>query len=247
MRNSAKLIRFNVLALIVVTAFAAIMIGCVTYVATRTAPSPLPTTAPPPLPDYEQPLCPGPGYLWIPGYWAYDREGYFWVPGMWELPPSVGWMWTPGYWSWSNGVYIWNPGYWGSQIGFYGGVNYGCGYTGVGYDGGYWKENTFYYNTAVTNVNVAVVHNTYTQAVVNNNTPVSYNGGPGGITAIPTSQELIAAQGPHSGPTANQRQHLRAAAANPMPNTVSVINTPAKHPFYMHALSDLRYAAGASF
>ena len=81
------------LALIVVTAFAAIMTGCVTYVATRTAPSPLPTIAPPPLPDYEQPACPGPGYLWIPGYWAYGPEGYFFRSRMSALPPSVGWMW----------------------------------------------------------------------------------------------------------------------------------------------------------
>src|SRR6267142_2172711 len=29
------------------------------------------TEPPPPLPDYEQPLCPEPGYLWTPGYWGY--------------------------------------------------------------------------------------------------------------------------------------------------------------------------------
>src|SRR6266853_198787 len=33
---------------------------------------------PPALPVYEQPLCPGDGYLWTPGYWAYDYGfGYF--------------------------------------------------------------------------------------------------------------------------------------------------------------------------
>lgn len=26
------------------------------------------TIAPPALPVYEQPLCPGEGYLWVPGY-----------------------------------------------------------------------------------------------------------------------------------------------------------------------------------
>jgi hypothetical protein len=26
---------------------------------------------PPPLPQYSQPLCPGNGYLWTPGYWSY--------------------------------------------------------------------------------------------------------------------------------------------------------------------------------
>jgi len=38
---------------------------------------------PPALPVYEQPLCPGEGYIWTPGYWAWsDDEGdYYWVPG----------------------------------------------------------------------------------------------------------------------------------------------------------------------
>ena len=37
---------------------------------------------PPALPVYEQPLCPAEGYIWAPGYWAYDPDyGYYWVPG----------------------------------------------------------------------------------------------------------------------------------------------------------------------
>ena len=27
---------------------------------------------PPPIPVYAQPVCPGPGFMWTPGYWAYD-------------------------------------------------------------------------------------------------------------------------------------------------------------------------------
>ena len=43
---------------------------------------------PPPLPVYTQPLCPGEGYIWTPGYWAWDDdEGYYWVPGTWVLAP----------------------------------------------------------------------------------------------------------------------------------------------------------------
>ena len=212
MKNPATLIRFNVPALLVVTAFAAIMMGCASSVTIR--------TAPPPLPEYDQPFCPGPGYLWIPGYWAYGPDGYFWVPGMWELSPRVGWMWTPGYWGWSDGIYVWRSGYWGSHVGFYGGVNYGYGYTGVGYEGGYWKERTFYYNSAVTNVNVAVVHTTYKQAVVNETATaarVSYNGGTGGIAAKPTSQELLAARERHVGLTANQKRHFKAAVPKRTP------------------------------
>jgi hypothetical protein len=46
--------------------------------------------APPPIPVYEQPECPEDGYLWTPGYWAYDpADGYYWVPGAWVAPPAT--------------------------------------------------------------------------------------------------------------------------------------------------------------
>ena len=48
------------------------------------------TIAPPVLPVYEQPPCPGDGYIWTPGYWAYGPDGYYWVPGTWATPPTVG-------------------------------------------------------------------------------------------------------------------------------------------------------------
>ncbi len=56
------------------------------------------TIAPPALPVYTQPMAPGDGYLWTPGYWAYGGEGYFWVPGTWVMAPEAGLLWTPGYW-----------------------------------------------------------------------------------------------------------------------------------------------------
>ena len=79
--------------------------------------------APPPLPVYDQPPIPGPGYIWTPGYWAWNEDigEYYWVPGAWVLPPRVGLLWTPGYWGWSGGAYVWNAGYWGPTVGFYGG------------------------------------------------------------------------------------------------------------------------------
>jgi len=86
---------------------------------------------PPPLPVYDQPIIPGPGYLWAPGYWAWnpDIDDYYWVPGTWVLPPEPNLLWTPGYWAWNDsGAYVFNDGYWGPEVGFYGGVNYGFGY-----------------------------------------------------------------------------------------------------------------------
>src|ERR1019366_8448315 len=69
---------------------------------------------PPPLPEYSQPECPGEGYLW-----------------------------TPGYWGFIGSRYRYHYGYWGRHIGYYGGINYGNGYVGVGYQGGYWSGNRF--------------------------------------------------------------------------------------------------------
>ena len=91
--------------------------------------------APPVLPVYTQPLCPGDGYIWTPGYWGYGEGGYYWVPGVWVQPPTVGYLWTPGYWGFFGGQYRFNEGYWGPHVGFYGGVNYGFGYGGVGFEG----------------------------------------------------------------------------------------------------------------
>src|SRR5271168_4316561 len=114
--------------------------------------------APPALPVYAQPVCPGDGYLWTPGYWAYGPGGYYWVPGVWVQPPTVGVLWTPGYWGWGGSAFLFHAGYWGPHVGFYGGINYGFGYGGVGFAGGRWEGGHFAYNTAVMNVNTAVNH-----------------------------------------------------------------------------------------
>jgi hypothetical protein len=173
---------------------------------------------PPALPVYEQPLCPVEGYLWTPGYWAYGHHGYYWVPGVWVAPPRVGVLWTPGYWGWNEGVYVFHAGYWGPHIGFYGGVNYGFGYNGVGFVGGEWRGGRFAYNTAVVNVNTTVIHNTYINktVIVNNRTVnrTSFNGGPGGITERPTRGEMSASRESHIRPTAAQASHEHLASAN---------------------------------
>ncbi|HXX27288.1 MAG TPA: hypothetical protein VEI99_02425 [Terriglobales bacterium] len=173
---------------------------------------------PPALPVYPQPVCPSEGYIWTPGYWAWGPYGYYWVPGTWVPAPQPSLLWTPGYWAYGGGLYYWHPGYWGPVVGFYGGIPYGYGYTGAGYYGGYWRENHFYYNQTVNNVNVTNVHNVYNTTVINNSTNVtraSYNGGPGGIVAHPTPEQEAAAQQRHVEPTPLQIQHENAAKENP--------------------------------
>jgi len=169
---------------------------------------------PPALPIYAQPICPGPGYMWTPGYWGWnDGAGYYWVPGTWVVAP-VGMLWTPGYWGWGGGFYAWHPGYWGPHVGFYGGINYGFGYGGVGFVGGEWRGGAFYYNRYVTNVSVTSVTHVYNRSVALNNTTTSFNGGTGGVVARPTAQEETAAREPHTAPLAEQTQHENLASQN---------------------------------
>src|SRR5215831_18036785 len=143
---------------------------------------------PPALPVYEQPLCPAGGYVWTPGYWAFD-----------------------------DGLYYWHPGYWAPVVGYYGGIAYGYGYPGTGYYGGYWRGRQFYYNQAVNNVNVTNIHNVYNTTVVENTgtvNRVSYNGGPGGTTTRPTPEQDAVARQQHVPPSSAQIQHEDAARSN---------------------------------
>jgi hypothetical protein len=171
--------------------------------------------APPPLPMYEQPACPSDGYLWAPGYWAYGDYGYYWVPGTWVLPPQAGLLWTPCYWGWGDSGYAFFPGYWGTNIGFYGGVNYGYGYGGNGYGGGRWQDGRFFYNTAVNNVASVSIHDRYSDATFSRNAgSVSFNGGDGGIQARPTAQEQQYASERHVPATTAQVAHVHAASVD---------------------------------
>lgn len=173
---------------------------------------------PPALPIYSQPLCPAAGYIFLPGYWAWDPYyGYFWVPGTWVMAPFAGALWTPGYWAYSDGLFVWYEGYWGPVVGYYGGIFYGFGYTGYGYDGGYWNGGQFYYNRSVNNIQTTNITNVYNKTVVNNTnvTQVSYNGGPGGVEARPTSAQLAAENQRRSGPVTEQTQQIQTAQGDP--------------------------------
>jgi WXXGXW repeat (2 copies) len=176
--------------------------------------------APPALPVYDLPDCPGDGYLWVPGYWAWDvDDGYYWIPGYWDMAPEVGYLWTPAWWGWDGGVFVFHDGYWGPHVGFYGGINYGFGYFGVGFAGGRWDGGHFFYNSAVFNVGVNF-HNTYRDTTVINNTTivnnhVSYNGGDGGVRARPTPEEETYDHEQHRAPSTEQMQHAQTARSNP--------------------------------
>ena len=163
------------------------------------------TVAPPPLVVYSQPPLPGAGYIWTPGYWSWDEDtgDYYWVPGAWVLAPEPGLLWTPGYWGWGDGgVYVWHDGYWGPHVGFYGGIDYGYGYGGAGFEGGYWRGGVFSYNRAIVNVGVSVNVAVYSKTIVRSGgSQTSFNGGNGGVQARPSTHELAYANEHHIGPT----------------------------------------------
>lgn len=153
---------------------------------------------PPALRSYQQPPAPGEGYIWTPGYWGHNPDGYIWVQGSWARPPYQGALYTPGYWHNDGRRYTWHHPHWGQHVGFYGGINYGYGYIGTGYYGGYWNNDHFYYNRAVNNLPNGFI-NVYQRPVVYGNVAYdpglvgafSFNG-PGGVDLSPRDFELAA-------------------------------------------------------
>jgi len=173
-------------------------------------------TAPPPIPSYAQPAIPEEGYLWMPGFWTRreDVRDYYWVPGTWVKPPRPGLLWTPPYWSRIEDGYAFHAGYWDETVGFYGGINYGYGYAGDGYQGGRWEDGTFFYNRATNNLGSLNIAHLYDQTIADADPSihVSFNGGSRGIEARPTPQQESLARDRHVAPTAEQQRHFEMAA-----------------------------------
>src|SRR3954447_4721345 len=49
---------------------------------------------PPPLRHEVLIPRPGPRYVWVPGYWNWQRNNYVWVGGNWLLPPYPRAVWV---------------------------------------------------------------------------------------------------------------------------------------------------------
>ena len=97
---------------------------------------------PPELPVYDQPPIPAPGYIWTPGYWAAAQAAIsgFREPGLSRRQSDCCGRLDIGAGTTASN---WTAGYWGPHVGFYGGVNYGFGYIGTGYEGGRWNNGVF--------------------------------------------------------------------------------------------------------
>ena len=72
---------------------------------------PLVSTAPPAAPPQTMLAAPGPGYVWIPGYWSWSGN-WRWVGGRWVIPPYPQSTWVSGYWVHRPQGYVWIRGYW---------------------------------------------------------------------------------------------------------------------------------------
>jgi WXXGXW repeat (2 copies) len=177
--------------------------------------------APPALLVYAQPPVPGDGYIWVPGYWGWSHvdRAYYWVPGTWVQAPHEGALWTPGYWAFESSGYLWHVGYWGSRVGFYGGINYGYGYSGSGYKGGRWDHGAFRYNRAVSNVDTQVVRHVYGAPPIGNASKhvnrVSFSHSKAVARGRPTASEREFQAAPHAGPSDEQIRHEDAARGMP--------------------------------
>ena len=88
--------------------------GCVVAPAgyyAQPAPGPEVAVEPPP-PQYEVvPVSPGPAYVWIGGYWAWQYGRHVWIGGRWAVPPG-GHVWVPGVWRPYGRSWRWHDGYW---------------------------------------------------------------------------------------------------------------------------------------
>jgi hypothetical protein len=179
--------------------------------------------APPAIPVYVQPAIPGDGYIWTPGYWAYGPDGYYWVDGAWVLAPYPGALWTPGWWGFAGGAYVWYPGYWGRTVGYYGGINYGFGYFGTGFYGGYWNSGHFLYNTAYVHVGAGFHGAVYSRPYE------GFNGRPGGVAfnAHPPAEFAARAEA-NRGPVNNAPRPAESPNRGPQPGAYHG-NAPAPH------------------
>jgi len=56
--------------------------------------------------------APGPGYVWISGYWGWVGGDFVWIGGRWDLPPHGYRHWEPSHWERHNGGWRLHKGHW---------------------------------------------------------------------------------------------------------------------------------------
>jgi hypothetical protein len=57
-------------------------------------------------------VAPGSGFVYVRGYWRYDRDDYVWVPGRWVAVERRYHEWVPGHWAHDRHGWYWVEGRW---------------------------------------------------------------------------------------------------------------------------------------
>ena len=70
------------------------------------------TQAPPALQQEAVLAQPGPGYVWLAGFWTWRNERYEWMAGHWQLPPSSTSVWVAPRWEQEGNAYRFYEGTW---------------------------------------------------------------------------------------------------------------------------------------
>jgi len=55
---------------------------------------------------------PGSGFVWVRGFWRWERREYVWVPGRWVRPERGFRTWVPGRWRHRRSGWYWVEGHW---------------------------------------------------------------------------------------------------------------------------------------
>jgi hypothetical protein len=101
----SKVMRAAATAALLLTVFT----GCVTPVAAGR----VYVRIGPPVPIVEvRGVAPGPGFVWIDGFYRWDAGRYMWMAGRWERPPRAHARWVRGQWHHSRHGWYWVDGHW---------------------------------------------------------------------------------------------------------------------------------------
>jgi len=91
---------------------AAVLAGCASEAAVRGS-AVVRVGGPPPQPRRELVSArPGPGYVWVAGYWGVRGSRYVWVSGRWERPPRRGAVWVAPRYERRHGSWVVLGGWW---------------------------------------------------------------------------------------------------------------------------------------
>lgn len=111
MRTFNRISPASIVTALASVAAAVVLSGCV--VAARPGGALLYVDMPPPVAYNEVVVAaPGPGYVWIGGYYSWTGREYYWNRGHWTLPPAGYRYWNPGVWHRDHRGHYWVPGHW---------------------------------------------------------------------------------------------------------------------------------------